>query len=104
MKTMLDDLAGKAPAVAIDMLTHFKDVNAPSLHSFVHGGIHALQRGLTGYPVDLLENVVRSSNGLFTMAGMMLAILSGSEETAKRMSKIQPTFQDCLPALISPDA
>lgn len=102
MKTMLDDLAGKAPAGAIDMLKHFKDVNAPSLHSFVHGGIHALQRGLTGYPVDLLEHVVRSSNGLLTMAGMMLAILSGSEETAKRMSKIQPTFEDCLPALISP--
>lgn len=102
MKSMLDELAGKAPPVAVDMLTHFKEVNAPSLHSFVHGGIHALQRGLTGYPVDLLDNIIRSSNALFTMAAMMLAILSGDQQTAKRMSKIQPAFQDCLPALLDP--
>jgi hypothetical protein len=54
------------------------------VHSFVHGGVHAIQRGLTGYPVELLANVVRSSNGLYTMAGMLLAILSGDEALAKR--------------------
>ena len=103
-KTMLDEIVGKAPHGAVEMLTHFKDVNAPALHSFVHGGIHAIQRGLTGYPVELLANVVRSSNGLYTMAGMLLAILSGDEALAKRMSKIQPRFADCLPPLIAPVA
>jgi hypothetical protein len=101
-KTMLDEIVGKAPLGAVEMLTHFKDVNAPALHSFVHGGIHAIQRGLTGYPVELLANVVRSSNGLYTMAGMLLAILSGDETLAKRMSKIQPRFADCLPPLVAP--
>jgi type I restriction enzyme M protein len=66
--------------------------------------IHAIQRGLTGYLVELLANVVRSSNGLYTMAGMLLAILSGDEALAKRMSKIQPRFADCLPPLIAPVA
>jgi hypothetical protein len=47
-KSMLDEIVGKAPHGAVEMLTHFKDVNAPALHSFVHGGIHAIQRGLTG--------------------------------------------------------
>lgn len=103
-RTMLDEIVGKAPHGAVEMLTHFKDVNAPALHSFVHGGIHAIQRGLTGYPVELLANVVRSSNGLYTMAGMLLAILSGDEALAKRMSKIQPRFADCLPPLIVPAA
>ena len=103
-KTMLDDIVGKAPHGAVEMLTHFKDVNAPALHSFVHGGIHAIQRGLTGYPVELLANVVRSSNGLYTIAGMLLAILSGDKALAKRMSKIQPRFADCLPPLIVPAA
>lgn len=103
-KTMLDEIVGKAPHGAVEMLAHFKDVNAPALHSFVHGGIHAIQRGLTGYPVELLANVVRSSNGLYTMAGMLLAILSGDEALAKRMSKIQPRFADCLPPLIAPVA
>lgn len=103
-KAMLDEIVGKAPHGAVEMLTHFKDVNAPALHSFVHGGIHAIQRGLTGYPVELLANVVRSSNGLYTMAGMLLAILSGDESLAKRMSKIQPRFADCLPPLVAPVA
>ena len=103
-KMMLDELVGKAPQGAVEMLTHFKDVNAPALHSYVHGGIHAVQRGLTGYPVELLANVVRSSNGLYTMAGMLLAILSGDETLAKRMSKIQPRFADCLPPLRAPVA
>jgi len=47
---------------------------------------------------------VRSSNGLDTMTGMLLAILSGDEAMAKRMSKIQPRFADCLPPLIAPVA
>lgn len=64
--------------------------------------LNAIQRGLTGYPVELLANVVRSSNGLYTMAGMLLAILSGDETLAKRMSKIQPRFADCLPPLVAP--
>lgn len=66
--------------------------------------LNAIQRGLTGYPVELLANVVRSSNGLDTMTGMLLAILSGDEALAKRMSKIQPRFADCLPPLIAPVA
>ena len=103
-KTMLDEIVGKVPRGAVEMLTHFKNVNAPALHSFVHGGIHAIQRGLTGYPVELLADVVRSSNGLYTMAGMLLAILSGDEALAKRMSKIQPRFEDCLPPLVAPTA
>jgi hypothetical protein len=103
-KTMLDEIVGQAPQGAVEMITHFKDVNAPDLHSFVHGGIHAIRRGLTGYPVELLANVVRGSNGLYTMAGMLLAILSGDEALAKRMSKIQPRFADCLPPLVAPVA
>lgn|GEM_PF-6038039 len=101
-KTMLDEIVGNAPHGAVEMLTHFKDVNAPALHSFVHGGIHAIQRGLKRYPVEVLANVVRSSNGLYTMAGMLLAILSGAQALAKRVSKIQPRFADCLPTLITP--
>ena len=103
-KAMLDEIVGKAPRGAVEMLAHSRDANAPALHSFVHGGIHAIQRGLTGYPVELLANAVRSSNGLYTMAGMLLAILSGDEALTKRMSKIQPRFADCLPPRVAPVA
>lgn len=99
ISAMLTAMVGKAPAGAVEMLAHFKDVAAPALHSFVHGGIHAIQRGLTGYPALLLHTAVRNSNGLYTMAGMLLAILTGDESKAKRMRQIQPQFADCLPPL-----
>ena len=44
--------------------------------------------------------VIRSSNGLLTMTGMILAVLSGDLEIAKRMSRIQSAFADCLPELL----
>ena len=50
--------------------------------------------------MSLMIQVIRSSNGLLTMTGMMLAILSGDLEIAKRMSRIQSAFADCLPELL----
>lgn len=98
---MLAAIDGKAPAAATLMLKEFKDVMAGALNSYVHGGIHALRRQSEGYPESLLIQVVTSSNALLTMSAMMLAILSGDAAMAKKMSKIQPTFADCLPDLIT---
>ena len=97
---MLGAIAGKAPPAATQMLVQFKDVHAPALNSYVHGGIHPLQRHTEGYPVPLLIQAVLSSNGLLTGTGMLLAILSGNPGVAKRMAGIQPAFADCLPELL----
>ena len=98
---MLSAIDGKAPPVATQMLTQFKDVTAGALNSFVHGGIHPLHRQREGYPLPLLVQVVRSSNGLFVMSGMMLATLSGNADLLRNMSGIQPAFIDCLPELLA---
>ena len=98
---MLGAIAGKAPHGATQMLSQFKEVHAPALNSFVHGGIHPLQRHADGYPLPLLIQIIQSSNGLLTMSGMMLAILSGNPSTAKRMRGIQQAFADCLPELLT---
>lgn len=90
---MLAAIDGKAPTAATQMLTQFKDVTAGALNSFVHGGIHPLHRQPGGYPLPLLIQVVRTSKGLFTMSGMMFAILSGNADLAKRMSGILPQGQ-----------
>lgn len=92
----------KVPAKAYQMLAHFKDMQWKSLNSFVHGGIHPLRRQVEGYPVQLILEVLRSSNGLATMAGMTLALLTGDRSVAQAMGRIQPEFQDCLPALQTP--
>jgi hypothetical protein len=91
------------PAPASEMLDRFREVSWRSLNSFVHGGIHALRRQTDGYPVQLILDVIRSSNALSTMAGMTLALLT-DEATARSMAQVQPEFADCLPELlVSPD-
>jgi hypothetical protein len=90
----------RAPAAAHQMLVRFKDVSWHAMNSFVHGGIHPLRRQADGFPVHLALQILRNSNGLTTMTGMTLAVLTGDEAIAKAMSKIQPEFADCLPELL----
>lgn len=48
---------------------------------------------------NLVAPVVQNSNGLMTMAGMLLPPLVADDAARTRMSKIQPEFADCLPSL-----
>ena len=82
------------------MLAQFKEVSLASLNSYVHGGIHVLARQAEGYPLQLVDQVVRNSNGLQTMAGMLLAMCGSDADAGRAMSKIQPQFADCLPTLL----
>ena len=91
-----------APAAAHQMLIHFKDVSWNAMNSFVHGGIHPLRRSADGFPVHLALQVLRNSNGLSSMTGMTMAVLTGDEAIAMPMSKIQLPFADCLPDLLKP--
>lgn len=99
LSVMLAQLEGKSPAAMVEMLNVFKETSLTALNSFVHGGIHVLTRHASGYPENLVAQVVRNSNGLMTMAGMLLAILGADDAARIRMSKIQPGFADCLPPL-----
>jgi len=58
------------------------------------------RRQAEGYPLQLVEQVVRNSNGLQTMAGMLLAMYGTNPDAARGMSKIQLLFADCLPTLL----
>ncbi|MGO4308179.1 hypothetical protein AB4Z41_31610 [Cupriavidus sp. RAF12] len=91
---------GLAPTAAHQMLSHFKDVSWNAMNSFVHGGIHPLRRTADGFPLHLVLQVLRNANGLTTMAGMTLAILTGEEAITKPMSTVLPEFADCLPDLL----
>lgn len=52
--------------------------------------------------MHLALQVLRNSNGLTTMTGMTMAILTGDEAISRTMSNIQPAFADCLPDLLKP--
>ena len=96
---LLVELEGKAPAQALGPLNEFREYSWKPLSSYIHGGIHAITRHGKGYPIELLAQAVRSSNGLQVMTGMMLVILSGDTKQQGRISKIQQKFADCCPAL-----
>lgn len=92
------------PAAAHQMLVRFKEVSWHAMNSYVHGGIHPLHRQAVGFPVDLALQILRNSNGLLTMTGMTLALLTGDAGVTKPMGKIQSMFEDCLPALLKQPA
>ena len=105
-KDMIDQMGKQVghgvPAAAHQMLVQFKDVSWNAMNSFVYGGIHPLRRSAEGFPVHLALQVLRNSNGLTTMTGMTMAILTGDEAISRTMSNIQPAFADCLPDLLKP--
>lgn len=89
-----------AAAAAHAMLVQFKQECLHALNSFVHGGIHPLRRCTEGFPLPLALDMLRNSNGLLTMTGMTLAVLTGDHAIARPMSQIQSLFADCLPHLL----
>ena len=98
MADMIKQLGTKpAAAKALIGLMAFKDNNAAALNSYVHGGIHALQRQAQGYPAPLIVGALRNCNGLMVMAAMMLAILTGRQPLVHSVSQLQATFADDLP-------
>ena len=98
LSEMLEKLKGKAPQEPVDMLMEFKEYSWKPLSSYVHGGIHAIHRHSKGYPAPLLEQMLRASNGVSVMAGMLLVILHGGGEQRGKIPKIQTEFADCLPS------
>jgi hypothetical protein len=97
---MIDKMQGKAPEQAVLMLNEFKEQQWRALNSYVHAGVHALQRHAVGYPEKLVMDIVKSSNGLLSMTAMMAAILTGNQVIAKDVSQIQRRHEECLPVLL----
>ena len=83
LSEMLKKMEGKAPRNALEPLLEFKEYSWKPLSSFVHGGIHAINRHSKGYPVALLEQTLKASNGVNGMTGYFLAILTGNSKLAK---------------------
>jgi hypothetical protein len=99
LSEILSELEGKAPPQAVGPLREFKEYSWKPLSSYIHGGIHAISRRSKGYPKPLLEQAVRSSNGLLLMTGMNLVILSGDSSHSGKVAAIQKRFADCCPNL-----
>jgi len=97
LSEMLKKMEGKAPKNALDPLLEFKEYSWKPLSSYVHGGIHAINRHSKGYPIALLEQTLKASNGVNGMTGYFLAILTGNSKLAKQFHNSFFEYKDCLP-------
>nr|WP_252374167.1 hypothetical protein [Xanthomonas citri] len=75
----------------------FKKYSWAALNSFVHAGAHALHRLRTGFPLELVELVVKQSNALVVMAHMQVAITTGSQDAVRWVATTAGGFSDVLP-------
>jgi hypothetical protein len=91
--------ASNCPSVLLEQVATFDEVIWKSLNSYVHGGIHALKRGEEGFPLWLALQIVKTSNGLVTMAVALLSKLTGEDRGLAEINQLLPAFQDCLPEL-----
>lgn len=82
------------------MLVRFKEVTLNALNSYVHAGLHALNRHVDGVPRHLAIQLQKNSSGLLTMTGMTLAILTGDPAVTRELGLLQHTYLDCLPDLV----
>ncbi|WP_414704342.1 DUF6988 family protein [Pseudomonas sp. UBA4194] len=102
LSQMLVAIEENAPHAPVAHLKEFKHYSWRPLSSFVHGGIHAVNRHGKGFPQDLVLMVVRHSNGLLGIAGNLLLILAGVPTETGKMAGIYAEFKDCLPPINPP--
>jgi len=95
---MLTALAVTAPPAPYQALANFKDSSWKALSSYAHAGLHPLQRHEAGHPLQLVEQVLKNSNGLSIVAGMQAAVLTGSRELVRKVGALQVTHHTCLPS------
>lgn len=77
-------------------LSGFRDYSWRPLNSFVHSGIHAVNRNKDGYPVTLIYSAIRQSNNLTHMSAIALAYLLANDDLTMSVALIYKKYADCL--------
>ncbi|MCH7294112.1 DUF6988 family protein [Acinetobacter higginsii] len=77
-------------------LIELKEQSWDALNSFVHSGLHAVRRNISGYPIELIFRIIQQSNNLLYMSAYLLAIVKGSTIATKAIIKAGNDYNDCL--------
>ena len=103
VKVMFDELLKLDDPRVKGIVAHLDEYRAQSLralHSFTHGGMHPMSRSSTGYPIALIDNVVRCANGLVCYAAQMAALVStDAEANMIPVRALHLDFRDCMPEM-----
>jgi len=71
------------------------------MNSYAHGGLHPLSRTLTGYPPQLIWDVIRNSNAVVALTTQLQSILTGHPENMGPVRRMHQEFADVLPIVSS---
>ncbi|MCC4263052.1 hypothetical protein LL240_01075 [Oceanimonas baumannii] len=96
LSEMISQLEKKAPKNAVDPILEFKEYSWKPLSSYVHGGLHAVDRHSKGYPVAMLEQVLKASNGVNGLVAVFGSILTGQTNLTQEVYKSFETYADCF--------
>ncbi|MDF2156161.1 hypothetical protein [Vibrio sp. CAU 1672] len=96
LSDMISQLEKKAPTNAVDPILEFKEYSWKPLSSYVHGGLHAVDRHSKGYPVAMLEQVLKASNGVNGLVAVFGSILTGQTNLTQEVYKSFETYADCF--------
>lgn len=97
LSKMLEEIERDAPNVPVGQLKEFKFYSLRPLSSFVHGGIHAVNRHGRGFPSELVSMQVRHFNGLLGLAGSLLQVIAGVPPEQQIIGKLFKEFEACFP-------
>ena len=86
-----------APAGIVAQLREYKEVTWKAMNSYAHGGLHPLSRTMSGYPAQLIYDVIRNANAVVALTSQLLAILSGNPENMVQVRQMHTDFMDILP-------
>jgi hypothetical protein len=88
-----------APAGIVAQLREYKEVTWKAMNSYAHGGLHPLSRTMSGYPAQLIYDVIRNANAVVALTVQLLAILSGNPENMAPVRQMHTDFMDILPII-----
>jgi hypothetical protein len=96
---MLAALEVSGPRGAAALLSKAKARLGDGLNSYIHGGIHPFQRSKSGYPVQLLMDVLKNSNAMTMLTLLVLAEITTSSEVLELRAGLHDEFGELLPEL-----
>lgn len=88
-----------APKGIVAQLREYKELTWKTMNSYTHGGLHPLPRTITGYPAQLVYDVIRNTNAVVALTAQLLTILSGVPEKMEPVRRMHRDFVDILPII-----
>ena len=77
-------------------LVELKNYSWDAMNSFVHSGLHAVRRNITGYPTELIYTIIKQSNNLLYLSAYLRAVITGNPNIIKEVSLARQRHMVCF--------